>query len=155
MDDDAKPAVSYQHLEDTPFLAMKSQQHGDRRVSVWLRLLVDRPDRSINHTRYDPGLVLERHGHASDHYILIIAGEVRFGEEVCRAGSMIELPVGATFGPIVVGDDGAELVEVYFGDKRPVPADPDEYLRILAEKGIERLPPPVIAGREAAPRYDT
>ena len=62
MGDGAEPAVSYQHLEDTPFVAMKSQQHGDRKVSVWLRLLVERPDRSINHTRYDPGLVLERHG---------------------------------------------------------------------------------------------
>jgi quercetin dioxygenase-like cupin family protein len=155
MDDGTRPAVSYQHLDDTPFVAMKSQQHGDRRVSVWLRLLVDRPDRSINHTRYDPGLVLERHGHASDHYILVVAGEVWFGEERCRAGSLIELPVGATFGPIVVGDEGAELVEVYFGDKRAIPADPDEYLRILAEKGIERLPPPVIPGRPAAPRYDT
>ena len=94
-------------------------------------------------------------GFVRDNSGLVVAGEVWFGEERCVAGSFIELPLGATFGPIVVGDEGAELVEVYFGDKRPVPADPEEYLRILAEKGIERLPPPVIPGRPAGPRYDT
>jgi hypothetical protein len=152
----AEPTVSFLHADDVPFTEVKSQQHGDRRVSVWIRFLVQREDRTIFHTRYDPGLILERHGHSSDHFVFVTKGDVMFGDEKCSAGSLIELPHGASFGPIIVGDQGAEIVELYFGNIRPVPADPPEYLRILAERGIERLPPPNLPpGADPSDRVDT
>ena len=88
-----QPQVSYIHAEDMDFAEVKSQQHADgRRVSVWLRMLELTQERAVYHTRYDPGLVLERHGHNSDHFVFVIDGEVTFDQEVCRAGTLIKLP---------------------------------------------------------------
>ena len=146
------PHASFQHMDDVGFREVKSQLHGDRRVSVWIRFLVNTPERSIFHTRYDPGMTLERHGHASDHYVFVISGDVRFGDERCGPGTLIELPFGASFGPIETGAHGAEIFEVYFGPSTPVPTDPAEYLALLATKGITRVPPPA---DQAANRVDT
>ena len=142
MADRERPTVSYVHDEQREYVDVKSQQQGDRRVSVWLKMLDLEPERAFFHTRYDPGLVLERHGHMSHHYVYVIAGTVWFDGERCRAGSLVKLPFGATFGPIVVGDEGAELIEVYFGDSRPVPADRAEWSEIKRERGITDLPNP-------------
>lgn len=144
MSDPERPAVSFVHDGDRPFVDVKSQQQGGRRVSVWLKMLDLHPERAFFHTRYDPGLVLERHGHLSDHYVFIIAGMVWFDGEACRSGTLVRLPRGASFGPIVVGDEGAELIEVYFGDCRPVPADRDEWEAIKRERGIRDLPNPTL-----------
>jgi hypothetical protein len=142
MTDSNPPTVSYVHDEDLPYVDVKSQMQGDRRISVWLKMLDLDPDRAFFHTRYDPGLVLQRHGHHSHHYVFIIAGTVWFDDEPCRAGSLIKLPLGASFGPIVVGDEGAETIEVYFGDSRPIPADLEEWEKIKQERGITELPKP-------------
>lgn len=144
MSDPKRPTVSFVHDEDLPYVDVKSQQQGERRVSVWLKMLDLQPERAFFHTRYDPGLVLQRHGHHSHHYVYVIAGTVWFDEERCRAGSLIKLPLGATFGPIVVGDEGAETIEVYFGDSRPVPADLEEWASIKRERGITELPNPTL-----------
>jgi hypothetical protein len=42
----------------------------------------------------------------------------------------------------VVGDEGAEAIEVYFGDRRPIPADLEESQGVKRERGIEELPKP-------------
>lgn len=139
-----RPTVSYVHDEDRDYVDVKSQKQGERKVSVWLKMLDLEPERAFFHTRYDPGLVLQRHGHRSDHYVFVIAGTVFFDGERCRAGSLIKLPLGATFGPIVVGDEGAETIEVYFGDCRPVPARSAEWDSIKRERGIVELPNPVL-----------
>ena len=151
-----QPRVSYIHAEDMEFAEVKSQRHADgRRVSVWLRMLELTEERAVYHTRYDPGLILERHGHNSDHFVFVISGEVTFDQEVCRAGSLIKLPHLATFGPIRAGDEGAELIEIYFGDSRPAPADKAEYADILADAGITDLPhPPVDLPDWFGPRTD-
>jgi hypothetical protein len=137
-----RPTVSFVHDEDLPYAEVKSQLRGEERASVWLKMLDLQPDRAFFHTRYDPGLVLQRHGHRSDHYVFVIAGSVWFGNEHCRAGSLVKLPLGASFGPIVAGDEGAETIEVYFGDCRPVPVDADEWTAIKRDRGITELPNP-------------
>jgi len=142
MSDPERPRVSFVHDEDLPYTDVKSQMRGDQRAAVWLKMMDLQPERAFFHTRYDPGLVLQRHGHHSHHYVYVIAGTVWFGEERCRAGSLIKLPLGATFGPIVVGDEGAETIEVYFGDCRPVPADHAEWSEVKRERGITELPNP-------------
>lgn len=144
MSDRDRPTVSFVHDRDRPYVDVKAQRQGDRRVSVWLKMLDLRPERAFFHTRYDPGLVLERHGHLSHHYVYVVAGTVWFDGEACRAGTLVDLPRGASFGPIVVGDEGAELIEVYFGDCRPVPVDRDEWEAIKRERGIVDLPNPVL-----------
>ncbi len=142
MADQDRPSVSYVHDDELPFVDVKSQKQGGRKISVWLKMLDLSPERAFFHTRYDPGLVLQRHGHHSNHYVYVIRGDVWFDGEHCQAGSLIKLPLGATFGPIVVGVSGAETIEVYFGDSRPIPADKREWAEIKRERGIEELPNP-------------
>jgi quercetin dioxygenase-like cupin family protein len=138
----ATPSVSFVHAGDVEAIAVKSQIREGTRRSVWLEFLELTPQASIFHTRYDPGLVLERHGHKSDHYVFVISGEVTFDTEVCRAGTLVHLPRGATFGPMWTGDEGAEIIEIYLGDCRPEPADKDEWHRIMRDHDITELPNP-------------
>ena len=57
--------------------------HGDRRASVHIKFLEWTPERFVAYTRYDPGLVLERHGHSSDHLVFVLEGELTVGDRVC------------------------------------------------------------------------
>jgi ChrR Cupin-like domain len=139
---DSGPVVSFVHSGDVEAVEVKSELREGTRRSVWLKFLELTPEASVFHTRYDPGLVLQRHGHRSNHYIFVIDGEVRFDTEVCSAGSLVRLPHGATFGPIWVGDEGAEILEIYLGDCRPEPADKSEWQRIKDEHDIVDLPNP-------------
>ena len=51
------------------------------------------------YARYDPGMVVRRHGHFSPHVVFVLEGEVSFGGRRCPAGTHVELPLGAAFGP--------------------------------------------------------
>src|SRR5581483_10249836 len=102
--------------------------------------------------RYDPHVVIERHGHASDHLVYVLEGELAVGDRVCTPGTLIVLEHGAVFGPLVAGAAGALLFETWAGDPRPVPADKEGHQRLLAEKGIVRLPNPKFATPATAPR---
>lgn len=132
------------HLDDVPWQEVKAQLHGDRRVSVWEKYLSWTPSLLVLYARYDPGMLVERHGHRSDHVVWVIEGEIRVGGEVCRPGTSIVLDEGAVFGPIEAGPDGALLLEIMAGDPRAVPADADEFAALCAERGITPLPNPPI-----------
>jgi len=53
---------------------------------------------------YSPGMIVRRHGHFSSHVVYIIEGGALFDDRWCPAGTHIELPYGAAFGPIIAGD---------------------------------------------------
>ncbi|MBL7491849.1 hypothetical protein I6A60_39540 [Frankia sp. AgB1.9] len=141
---------------DLPWQEVKAQAHpGGRRVSVWEKFLEWSPERMVIYARYDPGMVVERHGHASDHFVYVVAGEVLVGDRPCPAGTHLTLEHGAQFGPLVAGPEGATLYEVMTGDPRAVPADPEGFAELLASRGIEPLPnPPVPWPDWLAPRTD-
>lgn len=127
-------------IDDIKASEVKAQMHGDRRVGVHLRFL-DQSDRRVwIHCHYDPGVMIERHGHASDHAIYVLGGSVTIGEADCRAGTLVMLDRGATFGPLVAGPDGTEILEYYEGDATPVPADPDGFAELLRDRGITPVP---------------
>ena len=132
------------HLEDVPWQEVKAQQHRDRRVSVWEKYLSWTPELLVLYARYDPGMLVERHGHRSDHVVWVIEGEIRVGDELCGAGTNIVLEQGAVFGPIEAGPEGALMLEIMAGDPRAVPADPEGFAAICAERGITPLPNPPI-----------
>jgi hypothetical protein len=50
--------------------------------------------------------------------------------------------MGAVFGPIEAGPEGALLLEVMMGDPRAVPADGKGFASLLAERGVTPLPNP-------------
>ena len=147
----AEPRLAFVHADDVPWTEVIAQMHGPRRVSVHEKFLEWNAQRMVVLGRYDPSVVIERHGHASDHLVYVLEGELFVGDRRCPPGTLIVLEVGATFGPLVAGEAGALLFETWAGDPRPVPADKAEYHALLAERGIVRLPNPRFTKPETAP----
>src|ERR1700733_377850 len=138
---------TFRHLDDpeVPWQAVKAQRNADGSVAhVWEKWLAFSPDpRYLTiYARYDPGMVVRRHGHFSPHVVFVLEGEVSFGEHRCAAGTHIELPLGAAFGPLVAGPEGATLFEVMLGDPRSWGDDQVAFERALAERGATALPDP-------------
>lgn len=130
------------HVDDVPWQEVKAQQHGDRRVSIWEKYLEWTPGLMVLYARYDPGMLTERHGHASDHIVYVLEGQLTVGDVVCKPGTNIVLEKGAVFGPLEAGPDGALLLEIMMGDPRAVPADAEGFERLLAQRGVTPLPNP-------------
>ncbi len=151
---DATPRLAFVHVDDVPWTEVIAQQHGERRVSVHEKFLEWTAERMVVVSRYDPDLVIERHGHASDHLVYVLEGDVAVGDRPCPAGTLIVLEHGATFGPLIAGPRGALLFESWAGDPRPVPADKAEYYALLAARGIVRLPNPPFSRPASAPKRD-
>ncbi|HPB45748.1 MAG: hypothetical protein M9952_10025 [Microthrixaceae bacterium] len=131
-------------IDDVAWVEVKAQSHDGRRVSIWEKFLEWTPERMVIYARYDPGVVVEKHGHASDHYVFVLSGEVAIGDRICGPGTSITLPLGAVFGPLTAGPEGATMYEVMCGDPRAIPADRDGFVALCAERGIEPLPNPPV-----------
>jgi hypothetical protein len=56
--------------------------------------------------------------------------------------SIDELPLGAAFGPVVAGPEGAVMFEVMMGDPRGWGDEPEAFEAALAAQGAEALPDP-------------
>ena len=87
-------------------------------------------------------MVIERHGHMSDHVVYVLEGEITIGDRRCTKGMHVTLEKGAVFGPIIGGPEGALLYEIMMGDPRAVPADKAAHEAFCKERGIELLPNP-------------
>jgi hypothetical protein len=148
----APPRLAFVHADDVPWTEVIAQQHGDRRVSVHEKFLEWNAKRMVVLGRYDAHVVIERHGHASDHLVYVLEGELLVGERLCPPGTLIVLELGASFGPLIAGAQGALLFETWAGDPRPVPADKEEYYALLESKGIVRLPNPKFTKPATAPK---
>ena len=123
---------TFRHLDDpdVPWQAVKAQRNADGTVAhVWEKWLAFSPDPQYLtiYARYDPGMVVRRHGHFSPHVVFVLEGEVSFGDRSCPAGTHIELPLGAAFGPVVAGPQGAVMFEVMMGDPRSWGDDPEAF----------------------------
>ncbi|HUZ10159.1 MAG TPA: hypothetical protein VMU76_08335 [Acidimicrobiales bacterium] len=136
----------FRHVDDVPWHEVRAQLHGDRRVAARLKFVESGGAPTVLYTEYDPGLVLEAHGHGSDHVVFVLQGSVRIGEVDCTPGTTVLLGHGATFGPLVAGPDGTRLLEFYTGDVTPVPADPEGYEELLRARGIVRVPADIQRG---------
>jgi hypothetical protein len=137
----------FRHLEDpdVPWQKVRRQRNKDGSESaVWEKWLAFSPDPQYLslYARYDPGMIVRRHGHYSPHVVFVIEGEISFGDRLCPAGTHVELPFGAVFGPARAGPDGATLFEVMLGDPRPWGDEPEAFEQVLAEHGVEPLPDP-------------
>ena len=134
----------FTHLDDLKWQEVRRQQHGDRVVSVnekWPEF----SDRYLTvYAKYDPGVIVQAHGHNSDHVVFVIEGDVMCGDVHCPAGTHIALDQGDTFGPFIAGPRGATLFEIMMGDPRSFPADLDGFDKLLAERGATQLPNPPI-----------
>ena len=148
---DTEPRLAFVDSDRVPWTEVIAQLHGERRVSVHEKFLEWNAKRMVVLGRYDPHVVVERHGHASDHLVYVLEGELLVGDRRCGPGTLVVLEVGATFGPLLAGAEGALLFEVWMGDPRPVPDDKEAYYALLKAKGIVRLPNPVFTKPATAP----
>jgi hypothetical protein len=134
----------FRHLDDLEWQECRRQQHGDHTASVWEKWLEFSPQCLSLYARWDPGMIVQPHGHNSDHLVFVIEGEMRCGDVRCPAGTHIALDQGDTFGPFVAGPDGVVLFEVMMGDPRAFAADEAGYVQFLAERDVQQLPNPPI-----------
>ena len=114
---------TFRHLDDpdVTWQQCRRQRNADgTESSVWEKWLAFSPDPPYLslYAKYDPGMIVRRHGHYSPHIVFVIEGELWVGDRRCPAGTHIELPFGAAFGPLRAGDDGADPVR---GDARRSP----------------------------------
>lgn len=135
----------FRHLDDAdvPWQQVKRQRNADgTEASVWEKWLAFSPEPQYLslYAKYDPGMIVRRHGHYCPHIVFVLEGVLYVGERRCDAGTHIELPFGAAFGPLRAGDEGATLFEVMLGDPRSWGDDLDAYQRALAQQGAEPLP---------------
>lgn len=121
-------------------MEVRPQLHGDRRAAAHLRIVERTEERIVIHTRYDPGLVIEKHSHLSNEIIFVVAGELHVDGRVCPTGTTIVLEKGTAFGPLAAGPAGAILFEVFDGETGHVSEDAEGFRRLIEERGITILP---------------
>jgi hypothetical protein len=138
-------APTFRHLDDADmsWQQVKRIRRADgSEASVWEKWLAFSPDPQYLslYARWDPGVIVRRHGHYSPHVLFVIDGDMWCGERHCPAGTHIELPYGAAFGPFVAGESGALLLEVMMGDPRSWGDQPEDFASALAAHGATALP---------------
>ena len=133
--------------EDPPWIKVRSQRNADGTESHveerWIAFSVE-PLYLALFARWDPGMIVRRHGHHSPHTILVLEGSVTCDGRECGPGTHIELPHGASFGPFVAGPEGLVAYEVMMGDPRSWSDEPEAMAAVLAERGVTPLPDPPI-----------
>ena len=139
------PEPIFRELDDEAWVEVKRQRNADGTTSSvwekWLAFSADPAYLSL-YARYDPGMMVRRHGHNSPHVVFVLEGEISCDGRVCRPGTHIELPPGAAFGPFRAGPDGVVMFEVMMGDPRSWGVDRERFDALLAEHGAEALPDP-------------
>jgi hypothetical protein len=138
------PEVKFRHADEEKWHEVRAIEVNGERASVFEKWLEFTPNFLSLYARWDPGMMIHKHGHNSDHILFVIEGEMMCGEIRCTAGMHITLEHGASFGPFIAGPEGVVLFEVMMGDPRSWPADPDGFERLLEERGARKLPNPPI-----------
>jgi hypothetical protein len=139
----------FRHLDDAdvPWQAVKRQRNADGTTAEvrekWLAFSPD-PQYLSLYAEYDPGMIVRRHGHFGPHVVFVLRGRLDVGGRPCRAGTHIELPLGAAFGPLIAGPDGCTLFEVMIGDPRSWGDDPQSLEAARVAAGVEPLPDPAL-----------
>ena len=136
--------AKFRHADREKWQEVRALEIAGQRASVWERWLEFTPELLCISARWDPGMMVHKHGHQSDHLVFVLRGEMTCGEVKCTPGMHITLPKGAAFGPFIAGPEGVELFEVMMGDPRSWAADPEGWQRLLAEKNAKQLPNPAI-----------
>jgi hypothetical protein len=136
------------HPADVSWQEAMPQRQGDRDLAIHLKVVFSAPDRIVTYTRYDAGLVVAPHRHEGVEIICVLEGAMRVGEVDCEQGTLIILDAESIIGPIVAGDSGTVLLEIFEGRDSWLPRlapSNEAYQRLVRERGITELSGP---GRE-------
>jgi hypothetical protein len=133
-------------MTDYDWTEVKRQRNADDSISVVReKWPIVQPDFMSAYIEYSPGMITRRHGHFGQHLVFVVSGGAWFGDRWCPAGTHIELPFGAAFGPIIAGDEGTVFLELTDGDFRSWGDGPELYERAIAERGVTPLPDPPLS----------
>ena len=109
--------ATFWHIDDVGWTEVQQQRNADGTVAVIReKWPIMRPDFLSAYVHYEPGMVVRRHGHRSNHIVFVLDGGAWIGGDWCTAGTHIHVPLGAAFGPIVAGPDGVTCWELSFGE---------------------------------------
>lgn len=128
--------------DEGEWIEVRPQLHGSRRAAGHLRIIERSADRVVAYTRYDPGLVIEKHSHLANEVLFVLEGELSVDGRLCRPGTTLVLEKGTPIGPIIAGPEGAVLFETFDGETGHVSEDSEGFLRLIEERGITILPEP-------------
>jgi hypothetical protein len=134
----------FQHLDEVSTQEVRRIGYGDRTASVREKWMEFNPRYLSLYAEWDPGMMVQPHGHSSDHVVFVMKGEMTCGDVRCTAGTHIALDRGDVFGPFIAGPEGVVLFEVMMGDPRSFPGDLDGYAALMTQRGAEQLPNPPI-----------
>ena len=134
----------FRHADEEKWHEVRAVEIDGRRACVREKWLEFTPSCLALHAKWDPGMMIHKHGHNSDHILYVLEGEMMCGDVRCTKGMHISLDQGTAFGPFVAGPEGVELFEVMMGDPRSWPADPEGFERLLESKRARKLPNPPI-----------
>ena len=147
--DDRSPsvptAVTLRRLDEIAWTPVQRQRNADGSESeIRERWPIIRPGCLSAWVHYGPGMVVRRHGHRSNHVVVVLEGSGHLGDEPCGPGTHVHVPLGATFGPIVAGPEGLVCWEVSFGEFGGWGDEPERFAAAVAEHGVTPLPDPPI-----------
>jgi hypothetical protein len=139
--------VTIRHLDDVPWRKVRAQRNADGTEAFvhekWIAYSTEPRYLSL-YARYDPGMIVRRHGHRSPHVVFVLDGDCTIGGRHCGPGTHVELPLGAAFGPIVAGPGGVVMFEVMMGDPSSWGDRPELFEAALSSAGATALPHPPI-----------
>ena len=87
----------------------------DRVTTAWLDIgEPDDPHRPlVMVVRYAPGITVNPHSHASDYASLVVEGDVVITGRLHDVGSIRLVAAGTVYGPLVAGERGTTLIDVF------------------------------------------
>ena len=136
---------TFRHVDDIDWTPVQRQRNADGSESVIReRWPIIRPGFLSAYAHYEPGMVVRRHGHRSNHVVILLDGGAGIAGDWCGPGTHIHVPLGAAFGPIVAGPDGVTCWELSFGEFGGWGDHPELYDAEIAARGVTPLPDPPI-----------
>ena len=67
-----QPELRFRHMDEEKWQEVRALQVGDRRAGVWEKWLDFTPGFLSLYARWDPGMMVHKHGHNSDHVVFVI-----------------------------------------------------------------------------------
>lgn len=136
------PEPRFQDMEEMDWREVLAQDHSGTRKVVLEKWLDFEPRVLAFAGKWDPGMVVARHGHMCPNSIYVVEGSMTSNGVECTAGMNIMLDVGTPYGPNITGPDGVIVYEVMAGDPSVWYADPEGFAELKRELGIRQLANP-------------
>ncbi len=136
------PEPRFQHMEEMDWREVLAQDHSGTRKVVLEKWLMFEPRLLAFAGKWDPGMVVAKHGHMCPNSIYIVEGSMTSDGVECTAGMNIMLDVGTPYGPNITGPEGVIVYEVMAGDPWVWYADPEGFAALKQERGIRQLANP-------------